>query len=217
MYFDILNTTMLYMMLMTFSSYFYISSHNLLSSIVVDRSKSLKLISTFHATNTVIVNYMFLNDYIGIYYYIPLFFFNTFGYFILDMINIYLFKSNYTLTNLISYVLHHIIAILSLFYIRSYPLTIARCFLSEITTPFLNYSWYLNNNNNSSGIKYIVNCAFLYVFFFYFRVYNIVNVLLYQREGEKDIRYDISLIILLLLNSYWFKKINVIIFKNFYK
>ena len=199
---------------MIFSSYFYISSHNLLSSIVVDRSKSLKIISTFHATNTVIVNYMFLNDYIGLSYYIPLFFFNTFGYFILDMINIYLFKSNYTINNLISYVLHHIIALLSLFYIRTFPITIARCFLSEITTPFLNYSWYLNNNNISSGIKYIVNCSFLYVFFFYFRIYNIAHILLYLQEGNDDIRYTIIVSLLLLLNSYWFKKINVIIFKN---
>jgi hypothetical protein len=118
----------------------------------------------------------------------------------------------YNLKNKISIFVHHsliIIAIvlLNLYYVEDNPkkTLLALNYLTEISTPFLNKSTMLYNNNNTKGMIYNVSIKILVITFFIARILG--GIYYISQAYYQPLFIFICQIILTSLNFVWFYKI----------
>lgn len=185
--------------------FFYIYKH-LLSSYSIDDIDLI--ISTIHASVTVLISFGFLTSFISQDNFLNLMIFSC-GYAIYDIwfLNSYQRRNNNMLT------LHHLIIILGVSWINLYkdPFVIkmlAMNYMSEISTPFLNLSFYLYNNKLIEKDKYknIFNISNLCLIITYFIFRILLGTYLIYYTAFYNYLYIVQ-VTLTLLNYSWFYKL----------
>lgn len=87
-----------------------------------------------------------------------------------------------------------------------YYYLIARAYLAESSTIFLNNCWLLIKNNKKNSIKFLINSSLLLLMFFFFRIINF-SIILYEII---ILEYNYFILIhlpLTCLNYIWFYKL----------
>lgn len=140
-----------------------------------------------------------------------LFYTNSLVYVISDISILYL-KRKYIENDRYTW-FHHILMLFGLNYYTFVDFSgynLARCFLTEMSTPFLNHSWKLYKTNqynltyySASTNEKIIVYIFFVLSFFVFRIVNLTHFLFTLDYGFNYI----VLLSLVSLNYYWFYKI----------
>jgi len=199
--------------LMFLSSVFYFLIDSILVSKYgkVNKKYILRGISTYHATVVCLI--------IGFYWYNLLstetmsnyMLLNSFGYFFMDSYKHYPCKN----TEDVVFILHHILSIVGLIYIKENANIMTQIFFTEFTTPFLNISW-LYTKKKFNQYLFIINGIFLIVSFFLIRVYNlwlcgwevIYNDVFYPKYMLNIAK--VFSVIIIIMNVIWFIKVLIV-------
>ena len=196
---------------------FYRTTNIYLMDRKVDSNKSIRILSSIHCISTVTLSYHFLNDTICQYWYSWLLGLSSYGFFVIDLAHLNIFKKSYQNKLLYSYYLHHTLVILCLLNINIFTDKVAIGYLSEVSTLFLNISWYLNNKKQKNNI-YIVNSIIILLLFLKYRLYNFYLLLSDNTpitDNYTSLFNNVVITLFLVLNSYWFCGLSKM-FKNDY-
>lgn len=178
-------------------------------------TENIRIISSIHAIISSILSYAYLTKKISISLFSPAVGLVSYGYFLIDLSHILLYKKQYSQPLFYSYLFHHIFAFIGLSYIDIYPYYLARAYLAEISTPFLNLSWYLNKRHQK-GILYFTNASLVVVLFFVFRILNLSQMLI---KGPKDgpLIFPFLCFSFWLMNVLWMRGLTKIYWAEFKK
>ena len=144
----------------------------------------------------------------------------TAGYAIFDMYRAIKYKE-------VQYVIHHLVLLFAILpaglsemglYILPYNYysLIARAFLSESSTIFLNNCWLLIINKKQNTTLFQLNCMLVLIFFTLFRIINFTNIL-YILYLDRNYPFLLIQTPLTVLNYYWYKKLIDKYINLFYK
>ena len=128
----------------------------------------------------------------------------------------YMYFTNY---NTKLYYIHHIITVsvisLGISDIVN-PEYICIMFLTEITTIFMNISWYLNITKSIEKYKKLTIYIHISIIlsWIYYRIYNLIKLLILMKSNNSELIYLTISFIYLLLNIFWFYKITNMIYKK---
>jgi len=164
-------------------------------------TNSIRILSTFHATISSGLSIAYLNNIISQSNYIYTLPLVSSGFFLIDLAHITLYKRQYTRPILITYYIHHLISLIGLTYVSIYPYHLARAFLAELSTPFINLSWVLTRQGNK-GIAYLFNGLVVLALFTTIRVCNVVD-LMYNCPDNPTLMYRCATFTFLVLNLAW--------------
>lgn len=203
-----------YSITLTIISCFIYRNINLLcDTLTKNVDNKIKMVSSLHAINSTIISYCFLQNIIPEIYYYNLLFLNSIGYFISD--TVYLFMYRKTMSNGLfwQFIYHHIVCFICLNNLHIYPVLSAKGFLTEISTPFFNISWYLYKKN-IKNLLYYINLSILYILFVKFRIIDLYC--LYFSEYNTDLSSHSVMGVLIILNTIWLYKLSTIIITELY-
>ena len=197
----------LYSFSVTLFSCFAYRNLNLICDRLITKSsdEKIKLISSIHAISSTIISYLYINHQLSLFYYINLLYTNSIGYFISDTLYLIIYRKTMSNELFWQYIFHHIISVIALLNLQYYPLLIAHGFLTEISTPFFNISWYYYKNKNSI---YYVNFSILYYLFIKYRVFGLLFI--FNSKHNKDVYSNVVISGIILLNLIWSYKLTVI-------
>ena len=101
---------------------------------------------------------------------------------------------------------HHVIFFASLFsnFIAIYPYLLAQALTCEVTNFFLYGGWFLIQLGLDRTFIFIMNAVILITLFFYFRVYNFLNLFLIAIDIENAHLESSVLFFISFMNVYWF-------------
>ena len=110
---------------------------------------------------------------------------------------------------------HHIIFFGSLFsnFIYIYPSLLAQALTCEVTNFFVYGGWFLIQLGLDRTFIFVMNATILITLFFYFRVYNFLNLFLISMNVENAHLEASVLFFVAFLNVYWF----VLLVEKFFK
>lgn len=129
------------------------------------------------------------------------------GFFTYDIIHVLDNYKYYGKTPSQVFIVHHLVGLYGLCYLPEYLPYVAQTLLTEITTPFVNLSWYCNKRyGNVKPAWYFANALCVLAGFVVFRVANVGNLMLtgFQR-GEY--RLGLFQLGLLTMNIGWTVKL----------
>ncbi len=165
---------------------------------------AIKIIGTCHASVATIVSLLYLRNYLTFSLFCWLARLNSLGYFFLDISHLVLYRQNTKTYPVKSYFLHHLVCLLGLYYIRYFPQHFGWLYLTEVTTPFINLSWFFNYHSKPLYLKYyFINGLITWLLFFWLRVYNPIDIMLSPSNKPYIIFYGL-LTPLTSLNIVWF-------------
>jgi len=126
------------------------------------------------------------------------------GYFILDMMRTIKDRKYYKKYHVISFILHHILCILSFFgYHRLYPIITAKLYLSELSTPFVHIEYFISTFNHKILKKLrVMNGTITLLLFFIFRIVNYTNLFVWSMD--KGLFEIVGITLMLSMNCLWF-------------
>lgn len=127
------------------------------------------------------------------------------GYFL--FVSLVLMIGN-SLKDIILHGLHHfIILYILIFYVKRYPLLVAQGLLSELTAPFLYFSWFLIKSGHQQTVLFYIFAGLTIIAWACMRVVNFTYIYrrLYRRKAPL-IEY-IGFSPVLFMNYYWFFKL----------
>ena len=176
-------------------------------------SDNIRIISTFHALAASSLSIFYLNGWIHRGLFSWAIGFISYGFFLIDFSHILLYKHQYSKNLLYSYYLHHSLVLLALSYTNYYPYMVARAYLSELTTPFINLSWLLHKCGSRNNY-YLSNAVVVLLLFIFARIYNIYHLLSYPSPETTGLS-NIILSLLLMLNIGWTYGLSLIYYKDF--
>ena len=176
-------------------------------------TENIRIISSIHAIITTVLSSAYLAGKLSLTTYSPCISLASYGYFLMDLSHILLYKNQYSKSLLASYLVHHSLAIVGISYIDLYPYYIARGYLAELSTPFVNMSWYLSRNGKKE-ISYIINGCVVVLLFGVVRVINLAELLYNRPEGSPFI-YTLTCSSLLCLNGIWMRGLANIYYKDY--
>ena len=179
----------------------------------IDPFVSSRILSTVHAVSTVCLCGAFLCNWISVGFLETGILLVSPAYFIMDLMHISVYYKKYQGPQYWSYILHHTITIYATTLIRTYPEYYAQAFLAELSTPFINLSWYLQRNNNR-GKFYLANGLVTLGLFSTIRIYNYGN-LLYKTLPTEPFTYNFLIMCLWGLNWVWTYKLSSIFYQDF--
>ena len=129
---------------------------------------------------------------------------------------IYMYFKNYNTT--LVYIHHAITVSVISFGISDYINQEYICimFLTEITTIFMNISWYLNITKSIEKYKKLTIYIHINIIlsWIYYRIYNLVKLLILMNSNNSELIYMTITSTYLLLNIFWFYKIIQMIYKK---
>ena len=215
------------MMYLIFNSIFYYYYYSIIYRIILKNNNYLlknifnkiellnyqelssRIVSSLHSTTIFI--YCLLNFNPTIWYKIR---YITIGYCLYDLEKIYKIPQINKSSGISTYI-HHILLLLSvtLFNTNINMLYLHQILLVEITTPFLNYSWYLYKSNSQKKIKFYICILILLSLFLYYRI---IKLTIIFKLYYNNIGLNIPLLLFILLNYYWFYKLIKISFKTIF-
>ena len=204
---------------LTFLSFFiYYYSNKYLDKQFHLNDMGLRILSTLHSIGCFTSSLMFLLGYINNVEISYLLIFISKGYFFYDIY--YLLKYKKLDISFIQYLLHHIVCFIAIDNVRKYPIIVTQGFLSEITAPFLNISWYLNKIKRKNYI-YFGNGILIMILFLKYRIlnfYTILNnidlVIFSSKNNIEFYFYKYLMTFLWGLNIFWFVCIIKLFFKD---
>lgn len=176
--------------------------------------ENIRIISSVHAIATSSISVIYLNNWTSLNYFSWAIGFLSYGFFLIDFSHILLYKHQYSKKLLYSYYLHHSLVLIALSCASRYPYLVARGYLSELSTPFINLSWLLHKHGVRGGY-YLVNGIIVLLLFLFARLYNIGNLLYFRHEST--IASDIILSLLFILNLVWTHGLSLIYYKDYKK
>lgn len=194
-----------------FSILLYTYLDNLIVKSIPNMEYRIRVISIFHCGITVFFSIFYLINLFSSNIFVYIIYIISPGYFILDFR--YLLKKSDGKNNLLqySYYLHHSASLIGIYYGNLYPTYLARSFLTEISTPFLNISWFIrkainiSKKNPYSNIYvnsiYRVNLFIYFTLFIIFRIYNLTE--LTYTSGNIYFCHRIIILFFTLLNYVW--------------
>ena len=197
------------------SVFFYRQGNIYLQSKNRCASEKIRILSTFHAVSTITLSFLYLYNRVSSVYFIYGLRVVSYGFFLMDLSHIILYKNQYSTKLLYSYYLHHIGVLFALTYMHGNAYILARGYISEISTPFMNLSWFLNKTKYKNHLYFINGLLILY-FFLYARIYNIWN-LLYTYSNNISFFYNLIGVVFLFLNMSWTYGLGRIYYKDFMK
>lgn len=174
---------------------------------------SMKTLSTLHATLSSGLSIAYLSDLVALNNYSLGISLISSGFFLVDLAHIMLYQRHYSKHLLMSYYLHHIFALVGLSYVNVFPYYVARGYLSELSTPFLNISWSLSKRGQK-GLLYFINSVAVISMFLSARIYNISN-LIYHRPENAGVAFHLITSLFLGLNLSWFQGLLVLYYKDY--
>lgn len=189
----------------TFSVLGYRTLSKWLYTRIRDPFVQIRTLSTYHAAVTTLLSMVYLGGYLSDSVYGWFLTLLSSGFFILDLAHIILFRNHYTRSAIGSYAVHHVACLVATRYHPQYSWDIARGYLSEASTPFLNLSWKWRRENRM-GIPYFSNAALILALFWNLRIVNF-TVLLYTRWNDTCGVYRMIIFSILILNIGWSVKL----------
>ena len=117
----------------------------------------------------------------------------------------------------LEYIVHHLIIFLAIIpsglselglyeLPYNYYYMIARAFLSESSTIFLNNSWLLLKNNLDDTKSFYISCVMVLFCFTFFRIINFTNIT-YILYLDQNYSFMILVLPMTILNYYWYYKL----------
>lgn len=202
-------------------SYFLLN--NYLSNKIVSFDYRIRVISILHCFIIIFFSILYLGNFLSCYFYINSVYFISPGYFILDFKYLISKSKNNNLLQY-AYYLHHLGALIGIYFGNIYPYFLARAFLTEISTPLLNISWFLkkimsekykidSHTNLYLSIIYKINLISYFILFLIFRIYNLTDIVLNLHNIV--IYHKIIIYFFTILNYCWLYSILKVIFKDF--
>ena len=128
----------------------------------------------------------------------------TKGYLFQDLILLIYFHK--VIDGFVLMLFHHIIFFTVLYseFVGIYPYLLAKALTCEITNFFLYGGWFLIQLGLQDTFIFVMNGIILVTLFFYFRVYNFLSLFIFALEVPEAYFPSITLLIVSLLNVYWF-------------
>ena len=173
---------------------------------------SIRILSTLHATITSGISIAYLNNAISDVNYAYILPLVSSGFFFIDLAHITLYKLQYSRQLLSTFYIHHILSLVGLSYINIYTYHLARGYLSELSTPFINLSWVLTRQGNK-GIAYLSNGFVVLGLFSTIRIYNVID-LIYNCPDNPSLIYRLTTFTFLLLNLAWLQGLTRIYYND---
>jgi hypothetical protein len=151
-----------------------------------DIFKAVRITSTFHSVSTVCCAGLYLSGLLSDDFFVSIIRLLMSGFFTYDIIHVLDNYKYYGKTPSQVFIAHHLVALYGLSYLPVYLPYVAPTLLTEITTPFVNLSWYSNKRyGNVKPAWYFANALCVLAGFLVFRVANVGNLMLTGiRMGE---------------------------------
>lgn len=127
------------------------------------------------------------------------------GFFILDIGHMVLYRDRYSTEAKLSYLAHHSMCLVCTGYHPQYSYEIARGYLSELSTPFMNLSWRWRRENRI-GPAYFLNGLWIIGLFWQTRIVNFVDLLRTRWEVTNGSVHVMG-VAFLFLNIMWTYKV----------
>ena len=193
------------------SIYLYSCINNYLNKFISNPHYNIRIISSIHCFFCVMISSIFLLNLIDNNFYLNSIYLISPGYFILDFFYLIFFSPQSKLTY--CYYFHHIISLTGIYFGIDYPIYLARGLLTELSTPFLNISWYLKKKKYTKYIIYHINLIILYILFFICRIVNL-SIMIFEIE-HYHLLYRCIIYFFTILNYIWFISISKIMYIEF--
>lgn len=165
----------------------------------------IRVIGSAHAIATTLLSTVYLMGYLHDSLFSTIITLVSPGYFILDLAHLGIYAKKYGRNVVLVYLFHHMVCIGSVWYHPTFSYVIARGYLSEMTTPLLNLSWYWRRKHQLDT-KYFVNGVLIISLFVVIRLVNI-GELWWMGLSNGSTFYSISSTGMLGLNGMWTYKL----------
>ena len=139
--------------------------------------------------------------------------FVSYGFSLVDLSYILLYENQYSKSLITSYIIQHLLTLVGISYINIYPYYVARGYLAELSTPFVNLSWYLSRNGYKDN-NYFINGSITLGLFGLVRIANITE-LLYNRPDTSPFIYPFICSALLGVNCLWMRGLILVYYNDY--
>ena len=131
----------------------------------------------------------------------------TKAYLIFDLCIICIY--NYGRPDFYPFLIHHLVFLFGLYtnHLYTYPQHFAIGLLAEITNPFLYFGWFLLKKRWMDNEIFIINALILLSLFFVYRVLNFTKLFIIALLISKNHIEHLLMLVITLLNIYWFLKL----------
>ena len=172
----------------------------------------IRLLSFIHAIFSSVISFLFLYSFLNVsnYYYLSIL--TSTGYFFIDLQYILSLNTNWKLNA--SYLFHHLLGLYGIYQIPYYPKLIAGCFFTEISTPFINISWFLHKIKYKKNWLYFINAGWILYCFIIFRIKFYYESLSNSYNASK---VYLAIYLMLFLNLMWTSSLIILFVKDLIK
>lgn len=176
---------------------------------------AVRIVSTFHALASVLCGVLYSNGMIASDTFVTLTRLTMSGFFAYDIVHVIDTYRYYGKLSSQVFIAHHLMALYGLHYVPNYLAFVPNLLMTEITTPFINLSWYANKRYGQvKPAWYFVNALAIVSGFAVFRVANLITAVATAfQQGET--RMVLFVTGLLTMNISWTVKLAKIYLRDY--